>query len=111
MLNKVLNNIGAKIAVISETGEKLGTTLGQIRLFKSNAKTRENSRVSELGIINDDTYVFIGSGEKDGKNVLEKKLLEFQNERFLILRSDFSRLKGRTLVWASLKKVKDGESA
>lgn len=108
MLKKVLNNIGQKIAVLDNAGNLLGTTLGQIRLFKSNAKTGENNRVSELGIINDDTYVFTGLADKVGKNVIEENLLEFENERFLVIRSDFSRLKGTALVWAALKKLKDG---
>ena len=108
MLRKVLNNIGQKIAVLDRSGQMLGTTLGQIRLFKSTAKTGKNNRVSELGIINDDTYVFTGLAEKVGENVVEENLLEFENERFLILRSDFSRLKGTALVWAVLKKIKGG---
>ncbi len=106
MLNKVLNNIGAEVAVLNHSGEMLGKTFGQIRLFKSNAKTGENNRVSELGVINDDTYVFIGSANGVGKAVLEENMLEFENERFLIIRSDFSTLKGTTLVWAALKKLK-----
>lgn len=105
MLEKVLNNLGQKVEVLNDNYEVIGEALGQIRLFKSNAKTGENNRVSELGIINDDTYIFVGSGNKD---IIEENILRYNNERFLITRSDFSKLKGVSIVWAALKKLKGG---
>lgn len=109
MIQSVINRIGNKTQVYSPNGEYKGDTFGRIRLYKSNARVVYNDRVTDAGVINDDTYVFVGSGEDGGKEICEEALIRYQNKKYLVLKCDFSVVRGVSIVWAALKRL-EGEN-
>ena len=105
MIKSVMNKIGFKTVVYSPDGEKMGETFGRMRLYKSNARVVYNDRVTDAGVINDDTYIFVGSSDGGGKSICEEAVLTYGEHRYLVIKCDFSVLNGVGIVWAALKRL------
>ncbi len=106
MLNKVTKRLGVKIEITNQLAQTLGYTHGQVRLFKSNARVKYQGNISEIGVINNDTYIFTGEGHSQIK---EGNLILYKNDVFLIIKSDTATYKGVSLTWAALKKLEREE--
>ena len=107
MIQSVMKKVGSRVLVYSKNGELLGETFGRIRFYKTATDTTYN--LTDAGVIDSSTFVFVGSGENGGKKITEGAVLEYQGARYVTLRSELSHLNGVCIVWAVLKKIKSEE--
>ena len=107
MIKSVMKRIGSNVSVYSKDGEVLGDTFGRIKLYKQADKLSYKERLCDVGLVNTDTYIFVGSGQGGGAKIREDCIIKHDSGSYVVIRHDFSRLNSVEIVWAAMKKVGD----
>lgn len=107
MIKSVMKKIGTNVSVYSKDGEKMGETFGRIKLYKQADKVNYKERLCDVGLINTDTYIFVGSGEMGGAHIKDDCIIKHDSGSYVVIRHDFSQLNSVNVVWAAMKKVGD----
>lgn len=105
MIKSVMRRIGSNVSVYSSDGEFLGKTFGRIKLYKQADKVNYKERLCDVGVVNTDTYIFVGSGEEGGAKICDDCIIKHESGSYSVIRHDFSRLNSVEIVWAAMKKV------
>ncbi len=100
MIDKAIRNLGVDIYVKSQSGERISTTCGQIKILKTTAQ-KQYENVTELGVCNREIYVFLGNS---AQGIEADNILEHNGVDYLILKTETRRQKGASLTWAALRK-------
>lgn len=105
MLNAAFDTLGHEMRILSPDGIQTGTAKARIHLLKNNARVLYREDIAEPGVLNDETFVYLGDCDQGGDTVQEEGYIQFGKSLFLVLRCDLVSVKKFRLVWAVLKKL------